>query len=633
MELNLKKQLTDKEKRAIGSHFELKCSEIKTVLCPCCMRVGINLQIGNKGVCKSCGALGNTKYFETKGALPIWHQDGTPQFHIPEELACLSLAEKMLIQRASPFIPLRHIKNGIFGIAGHVCTFPQDIAEFANKLPRHKNDVTMISVLKTVQTEIGSDQTTNTTTYRVNKKKVGKALKWLKENNTEYKSIEIDMSALDWLDGDEGDLQSILIEPEDDEMLNEHDEILDQNMDNGPNPRDAIINGLNGDNVKDFGYVTEGGPVDLAIDDVDTQMQLEASIANSTNKKNISVKWPTRDVIPISEFNATKLFAQSYPWLFPGGIGDVAEYPGTPKEWGEHMLRYQDGRFSKDKFFVFFAMNYIVRNRNSKAGSWFMREFNKGGPETLDDLKECIDGGDTRFINSLTYYSKCVKGSTSYWHQKRSELYAWINHHVEVGNGPPTMFITLSCAEHYWPDIIELLQERMRIAGDDPSTCYQGSPKMNGILNDYALVVQEYFQARVDIWMATVGKHVLNIKHHWMRFEFAPGRGQIHVHMVAIPYDHDIYRLCHADLQEVNGQEKRAERLAKWAKDTMGMTASVEDGFDLRNQEASNSPTSFRLTDLNITEDDYLEDKQELLKYCQVHDCSGFCLRTKSGSK
>ena len=98
---------------------------------------------------------------------------------------------------------------------------------------------------------------------------------------------------------------------------------------------------------------------------------------------------------------------------------------------------------------------------------------NQGGPETIKELQQCFDGCDTKFVNSLTYYSKCVKASTSYWQQKRSELYAWINHHVEMGHGAPSMFITLSCAEHYWPDLMELLQDRMAMAGDDPSTCYQ----------------------------------------------------------------------------------------------------------------------------------------------------------------
>ena len=105
---------------------------LKTRLCPCCMRVGINIVLGNKGVCKTCGALNNPNHFKDAGALPSWLFDDVPQYNVSPELECLSLAQKMLIQRASPFVPLRHIKNGIFGLAGHVVTFPQDVSKFVN---------------------------------------------------------------------------------------------------------------------------------------------------------------------------------------------------------------------------------------------------------------------------------------------------------------------------------------------------------------------------------------------------------------------------------------------------------------------------------------------------------------------
>ena len=77
------------------------------------------------------------------------------------------------------------------------------------------------------------------------------------------------------------------------------------------------------------------------------------------------------------------------------------------------------------------------------------------------------------------------------------------------------MFITLSCGEYYWPDIIALLRERMEIAGDDAEECYLGSPQLHRILNDYCIVVQEYFQKRVVIWLNTVGKELLGIVHYW----------------------------------------------------------------------------------------------------------------------
>ena len=67
--------------------------------------------------------------------IPIWYLNGIPQFHVPMELTSLTLAEKMLIQLASPFIPLRHIKNGVFELSGHVCCFKQDVEGFVNSLP------------------------------------------------------------------------------------------------------------------------------------------------------------------------------------------------------------------------------------------------------------------------------------------------------------------------------------------------------------------------------------------------------------------------------------------------------------------------------------------------------------------
>ena len=141
-------------------------------------------------------------------------------------------------------------------------------------------------------------------------------------------------------------------------------------------------------------------------------------------------------------------------------------------------------------------------------------------------------------------------------------------------------FITLSCAEYFWPDVIELLKERLTLAGLDTKDCYLGSPKLVQLVNDYTIVIQEYFQKRTIAWLESVGKEILDIKHYWIRFEFAPNRGQIHAHLLAIPNNNDIYKLCFHDLQQEDGEQKRANRLAEWAHNKFGLTASVGEGFD-----------------------------------------------------
>ena len=54
------------------------------------------------------------------------------------------------------------------------------------------------------------------------------------------------------------------------------------------------------------------------------------------------------------------------------------------------------------------------------------------------------------------------------------------------------------------------------------------------IVNDYTLVVQEYFQERVKIWLFTIGAKIYYIQYYWLRYEIAPSRDQIHAHILAI---------------------------------------------------------------------------------------------------
>ena len=95
-------------------------------------------------------------------------------------------------------------------------------------------------------------------------------------------------------------------------------------------------------------------------------------------------------------------------------------------------------------------------------------------------------------MSKIQYYSFRVKGSAGYWRHKHSEVYTWINHHVAIGNGPPSLFMTFSCAEYYWPEIKTLLKQRYEVA-DLPVPDFVEENIMQHI-NDMTLVVQEYFQ-------------------------------------------------------------------------------------------------------------------------------------------
>ena len=141
------------------------------------------------------------------------------------------------------------------------------------------------------------------------------------------------------------------------------------------------------------------------------------------------------------------------------------------------------------------------------------------------------------------------------------------------------------------------------------------------------MVVQEYFQKKVVKWLETVGKKLFRIKHYWIRYEFAPGRGQIHAHLLAIPADHNIYELCHSDSLQENGDALRSQRMARWAEQHLGLTASVSNDFT--SLDSRNKHVSLRYKDVKDIPESREHDFQMLMKEVQLHNCSGFCMREK----
>ena len=123
--------------------------------------------------------------------LPAWIDDEGNRHHheIPKELSELTMAEKLLIQRVSPLVPIVHIKNGTLGIKGHVYSFMQDVNEVATRLPRLPANV---KAIKMIRTYTGSDSKETSKTYMVNQKRVMTALSWLVKHHCDYKQAQLE---------------------------------------------------------------------------------------------------------------------------------------------------------------------------------------------------------------------------------------------------------------------------------------------------------------------------------------------------------------------------------------------------------------------------------------------------------
>lgn len=276
------------EKHAAFLDFETKCDSMKHVTCICChsTRLKSNMHIvtrgPNKGCCKKCAEYNDKDFCTKKGFLPVWYDNqGRTRYDLPDVLSSLTIAEKMLIQRVSVLVPLTHIVKGTFGLKAHCCAFEQDVDELANTLPRRKDDATVIKVMQTIRAEIGSDRI-SMRQYKVRRAPVIAALLFLKQRSTEYHDITIDEGNLGWLDGEEGYLDGVEVNTE-----QEHFEDTREHVDKGPAPIQTEQGDTDEDYMPPFGYVDEGGTGEISRHDADVTQQLKVSETRQGRKIRI----------------------------------------------------------------------------------------------------------------------------------------------------------------------------------------------------------------------------------------------------------------------------------------------------------------------------------------------------------
>ena len=190
-----------KEKQDSMRSFEKGTENLINGHCKVCRRVGIGLKIIKRGKnsrkCKKCRNLPDHFYLDQK-LLPVWYnKKREPQYRVPDELSNLTDAEKMLIQKASVFVPLHHIKHGTLGLKGHSCCFPQDLKKMCIDLPRLPEEVKIVKFVQRYRDTMGGEGTSKA--FRVRKVRVLAALNWLKEHHSDYADIQIRPSKLDWM--------------------------------------------------------------------------------------------------------------------------------------------------------------------------------------------------------------------------------------------------------------------------------------------------------------------------------------------------------------------------------------------------------------------------------------------------
>ena len=94
----------------------------------------------------------------------------------------------MLISRVLPIMSLYRLPHGQYAYSGHVINLPQDIACFANSLPRLPSELDIIVIRKGAANSHRD--------FHVRRAVVLRALQWLLTNNKYYRGVRLNPDAL-----------------------------------------------------------------------------------------------------------------------------------------------------------------------------------------------------------------------------------------------------------------------------------------------------------------------------------------------------------------------------------------------------------------------------------------------------
>ena len=337
--------LSQSEKEACFTSFDASMSSLQHNECPKCKCVSLQLNMRKSGLCVSCS--NQPGYDPVKdNMLPIWiDETGVVHYTIPDELNDLWEAEKLLLQMVAPYIPLVHIRNGTLGLKGHVCSFPQCIKDVCHELPRLPTDVRVVRMIRNFKE---ADGTLGMKSFRVHQEKVLSALRWLKKYNVEYRdNVTINEDNLNWMNGaQEAELPGI-IDLEDNDTELDIPEVInfasdDERSECGSDDGSCV----SGSKLEDLGpaaaqslpdletadeedglthlglHVIDSTPVTSTEDKETTQRIISACKQSGTDIP--AVLWPYVSDEPVSEYDSSiKIFCRAFPWLYPGGIGDI----------------------------------------------------------------------------------------------------------------------------------------------------------------------------------------------------------------------------------------------------------------------------------------------------------------------
>ena len=210
-----------------------------------------------------------------------------------------------------------------------------------------------------------------------------------------------------------------------------------------------------------------------------------------------------------------------FPALFPNGqFGKYhkREVSLSHSEYVKSRLYSKDSRFRKDSQYVFFLL-YQKEMREIATGVCNLLKKTKSHRMCVDQLLSKVQSSDEHLESNLSTILQQVRGTKQYWFMKQSDLKCMIREY-----GPPTLFLTFSCAEYDCVDIARYLKK----VNDDVSDNYP----ISKLCTEDPISVSRKFSQKFHAFFQNVvikGAVLGQVSHFYWKKEYQ-NRGAPHYH-------------------------------------------------------------------------------------------------------
>ena len=559
-----------------GMKFHEAMDARKFLVCVTCSELRFVEADNNNGsyVCKRC----------VKDPVTFSAENDMDPGPVPEELTGLTQVEEMLISADLPMMTIVRLpRGGQHSYSGNVINLPQDLSRLVRSLPRLITDTDIVVVRKRLDENTHHD-------FRVRRGVVHRALLWLKENNEQYRNININDDNLQLL-------------PEDD--------FADVRSMDMPDDGDGDVGDVPPSSTPTDAAPSGDPPVPMTSTFVPLNVRRATEAAAVENNLN-AIPWPTISDRPVNEFEAVGYATRCFPTLYPTGAAELRREEPREKWVGEaayfkHLLLYKDHRFAQHPRFRYFAYNTLIRHRALATGRMYLRQHPNAAALSLEEIRAFSDAEKNRLAQDVVRFGAHLRGSAMFWRSQRQNLMAMIDQ-----LGTPHCYFTLSAADMHWPELQAYLQQLGGV--QSPSAAVASNP----------MLCTWFMHERVVTFLETFLRDVLGLEVYWSRHE-TQHRGSLHTHGVG-------YLRDGIDVAEVM---RLADTFPDRVRDYVdGLVTAWHPSPPVPGRpfvQPSPHPCAERFKDVS----DYESDYESLLNCVQRHTrcAAGYCLRKKRGSQ